>query len=258
MPDIFFSSLNEVPEGLREVAVTEGDKVKVSVVPRAKLDEFRENNVKIVKERDDLATKVTKLSTVLGTEDLETAEKDLTALRSMSQRVKDGELVENKGLDEALAERTKEMRSGFESEILNAKKEALAWRDKYSQADTKIRKGAIDRAVTDAVIDPASGVQQRALPDIMERAYKVFQVGDDGTLTPKNGEAVMYGADGVTPMTTKEWVAKLKEEAPYFFVQSNGGGAGGSESKLLAGYTQSELAKMSPEMRLRLANGEKA
>lgn len=257
MPELLFDSLDAVPEGLREVAVQEGEKVKVNVVPKVRLDEFRENNVKLVKERDDLSSRVGKVKTVLGTEDLDAFAKELGDLRSVASRVKDGQLVENKGLEEALSERTRQMRESYDSEVQKAAKEAAGWRDKFTTTSNKLRQTYIDRALTDVVLDETNGLEPKALIDIVARAARVFEVGEDGKLTPKNGDAVVYGADGVTPMTPKEWVLKLKEEAPYFFKGSNGGGAGGGDQKKVGGYSAAELAKMTPEMRLRVANGEK-
>ena len=54
MPEIVFESLDKVPEGLREHAKEEEGKVKVNVVPKNKLDEFRETNIKLAQERDSL------------------------------------------------------------------------------------------------------------------------------------------------------------------------------------------------------------
>lgn len=257
MPEIIFDSLEQVPEGLREGAKTnDTGKVVINVVPKDKLDEFRENNIKIVKERDDLATALGKAKEILGTEDFEQAAASLGELRTTAQRVKDGQLVENKGLEEAITERTTKMREEFQGEIARHASEAKAWKDKFSATDTKLRRTHIDRAITDVVLDEGSGVHPKALTDILGRAYGLFEVGDDGKLTPKKGDAVIYGGDGATPMSPKEWVLSLKEEAPYFFKGSNGGGSTGSDGKTIAGMTTAEIAKLSPEQRLQIANGE--
>jgi hypothetical protein len=99
----------------------------------------------------------------------------------------------------------------------------------------KLRRTYVDRALTDVVLDESMGVHPKALADILGRAYQVFEVSDDGKLTPKRGEAVVYGADGVTPMSPKEWVQSLKEDAPYFFKGSNGGGSNGGEGGMVHG-----------------------
>jgi hypothetical protein len=256
MPDITFNSIDEVPEGLREVAkANDAGKIVVKVVPQVKLDEFRDRNIALAQERDGLATKLTKATSLLG-DDFDAAESSLNELRSVAQRVKDGQLVENKGLEEALAERTGKMREEMQAEIHRNAQEAKAWRDKYGQTDQKLRRTYVDRAITDVVLDETSGVHPKALADILGRAYQTFEVGDDGKLTAKRGDAILYGSDGATPMSPKEWINTLKDEAPYFFKGSNGGGSSGSEGSNVMGFTSAEIAKMTPDQRLMIANGE--
>lgn len=257
MAELYFDSLDQIPEGLREGAKTnDTGKVVIKVVPQAKLDEFRNTNITVAKERDDLAAALGKAKEILGTEDFEQAATGLAELRGVAQRVKDGQLVENKGLEEALAERTGKMREEMQAEIQRNAQEAKQWRDKFGQTDTKLRRTYVDRAVTDVVLDEQSGVHPKALADILGRAYGVFEVGDDGKLTAKRGDAILYGADGASPMSPKEWIATLKEEAPYFFKGSNGGGASGGEGQTAYGMTTAEISKLSPEQRLAIANGE--
>lgn len=256
MPDITFESLDAVPEGLKEFAKEDAGKIVVKVVAQTKLDEFRDNNIKIAKERDDVVAALGKAKSVLGTEDFDAAAVSLTELRTIAQKVKDGELVANSNLSEALAERTKQMRETMEADIAARAREAQQWQAKYTQTDQKLRRTHIDRAVTDVVLDEAIGVHPKALNDILGRAYSIYEVSEDGKLTPKRGDTVLYGHDGVTPMSPKEWVQSLKDEAPYFFKGSGGGGANGAEGQSFQGMTAAEIAKMSPEQRLALANGE--
>lgn len=256
MPDIFFDTLDAVPAELREFAKEDAGKVVVNVVPKVKLDEFRETNINVSKERDALKGTVTKFVSILGIEDPEAAATQVQELRSVQSRVKAGELVENKGLDEAVAERTKQMRESFETEIQAKARETNAWKDQATSATKALQRNKIDGEVTRAVLSEQSGANHSALADIMQRAYSVFTVSDDGKLIPKNGDAIIYGGDGSTPMSPAEWLGKLREEAPYFFKQSTGGGAGGGD-KRNGGFTAEELAKMSPEQKLRLVNAGK-
>lgn len=257
MPELYFDSLDQLPEGLREGAKTnDAGKVAVKVVLQDKLDEFRDTNIRVSKERDDYLAALGKAKEILGTEDFDSAAQQLAALRDTAKKVADGALVENKGLEEALAERTGKMRDEMQAEIQRQAQEAKAWREKFGQSDTKLRRTYIDRAVTDVVLDEASGVHPKALADILGRAYGTFEVGDDGKLTAKRGDAVLYGSDGASPMSPKEWIATLKEEAPYFFKGSNGGGSSGSEGQTAYGMTTAEISKLSPEQRLAIANGE--
>lgn len=256
MPDIFYDSLDQIPEGLRESAKQgEDGKLVVKVVPQSKLDEFRDNNIRISKERDDAVAYVAKAKEIIG-DDFEGFTASLGELRTTAQRVKDGELVANKSVEEALAERTKQMRDDMTAENQRLAGEVKLWKDKTTQIDGKLRRTYVDRALTDVVLDEGNGVNPKALTDILNRAYGVFEVGDDGKLTPKKGDAVIYGGDGATPMSPKEWVQSLKDDAPYYFKGSHGGGADGGDAKTLHGMTAADIAKLPPEQRLAIANNE--
>lgn len=255
MPDLIFDTLDALPEELRQGAqTTEDGRVKISVVAASKLKEFRDNNIKVVQERDELASALSKAKEILGTEDFEEATKSIGELRGVAQRVKDGQLVENKGLDEAVAERTKQMREGLEAQIKAQASEKEAWKQKYESSDKKRRHGVVDRAISALAMDESIGLQSTALIDVQERARRVFEVDDEDRLTPKQDGNVLYGGDGATPMTTKEWMQTLRDQAPHFFKGSNGGGSGGDKG--FKGRSPGELAAMDPMTRLRLANGE--
>jgi hypothetical protein len=55
-------------------------------------------------------------------------------------------------------------------------------------------------------------------------------------------------------MTVAEWLVKLRDEAPHYFKGNNGGGAAGGKDEKIGGFTQAQIAQMSPLQRLELAN----
>lgn len=253
MPEIFFDALDKVPDGLREHAKEVDGKVVVNVVAKVKVDEFRENNVKLAQERDELTKVVQRAQSILG-EDFDASAQEIEAIRQVAKRVKDGELVENKGLEEALAERTRQMREGYETQIKTLSSEVGAWKQKSTAAEQRWKKGIVDRSVTDAALDEKLGVNPKALPDIISRAHGVFVVDDSDKLIPKSGDAIIYGADGTTPMTVSEWLGKLREDTPFFFKGSGGGGATGSADAKYGGMTKQDFDKLSGKQKLELAN----
>ena len=257
MPDIFYDTLDVVPADLREYAKESDGKVVVSVVPKVKLDEFRNNNIAISQERDTLKGAVTRFVSILGTEDLDAVENEVKELRTVGQKVKDGKLVADTSLEEAIAQRTKTMRDSYEENSRRTAAETAAWKDKAGSLDLELRRGEISRAVTAAALDEQLGVHASAIPDILQRAFGVYTVTDDRKLVPKRGEAVIYGEDGTTPMPPKEWLKELRNEAPHFFKGSTGGGAQGGQGGTRYGMTDKEFAALPAEKRLALANGEK-
>jgi hypothetical protein len=262
MPLITFDSLDLVPDGLKEVAkaIENGDgKVTVNVVPTSKVDEFRDKNIALSKAHDDLSAKYTSLHSIVG-DNPEDFAKSLEELRVTQQRVKDGDLKEGRQIEEALAKRTEELRKDYDTRIQTLSKEGAAWQDRYKGLDSTYRRAQIAAAVKDAIMDPASGVEPSAASDIINGAYGTFRIDDHGKIIPYEGEAVIYGADGVSPMTPKEWIGKLKESKPFFFKNSNGGGADGatSSTKKINGMDPKVWGTMSASQRLEYANAKAA
>lgn len=253
MPDMIFDALDKVPEGLREHAKEQDGKVIVKVVPQAKLEEFRNTNITLAQERDALKAQFEPLRGLIG-EDVKAFETELTELRTTAQKVKDGSLKGTDAIQAEVAQRVAQMKGDYERQLTEKANEATAWKNKAAEADQKFRRSLVDRAVTDAVLNEKSGAEPRALPDILSRAYAVFRVEDDGKLVAKDGEAVIYGSDGATPMSPAEWLGKLREQAPYFFKNSNGGGASGSQgTKDYGGMSKADFQKLPASERLRIA-----
>lgn len=253
MPSITFDSIEQVPEGLRDGAKEVEGKIVVKVVLEDKLNEFRESNVQLRQQLDTLGPIVSRIKNIAG-DDLDAFENDLQGLRDIAQRVKDGELKTNDQIEQAVASRIKAVKDAYEAneraereKRINAEKRTQTLQQMLDQ--TEIRHG-----ITNVVIHPESGVRPEALPDILERAYKLFKIVD-GKPVPMNGEAPIYGQSGAEPMTYAEWIVKLREEAPHYFKGNSGGGADGSNTKKMGGFTPQEIAKLTPQQKLDLANG---
>ncbi|USM11595.1 capsid assembly scaffolding [Citromicrobium phage vB_CbaS-RXM] len=253
MPAIKFDTKEAIPEGLREFA-TEGEDgtFTVKVAPEAKLSEFRDKNVALSQQIETLTPMMARVKEIAG-DDLDAFANQFEELKGIAQRVNDGELKTSEDIEKAVAERVNAVKEGYEQ---NQKSErdlrtkAERERDEFRQT---LDRTEIRHAITAAVIAPNSGVRPEALGDILERAYKLFR-WENGKPIPKNGESTIFGADGAEPMTPSEWIVKLRDEAPYFFAGNGGGGAnGGTTTK--HGLTSAEIAKLTPEQKLALANG---
>jgi hypothetical protein len=256
MPILSFDSLDAVPDGLREFAKDADGKITVNVVPEAKLSEFRDNNITVSKERDSFRDQLDVYKKIVG-DSPEDFEKDLQDLRLTRDRVAQGDLKESRAVEEAVGKRTEEMRKKYDEELQTKGKETAAWRQRATEAENRYRESLVVQAVKDAANAPDSGVDPLATSDIAKRALGIFKVTDDYKLVPMNGDAPIYGSDGVSAMTPKEWLAKLKEEAPYFFKASQGGGSGGETTrKTLMGHTMKDLRAMTSAEKLAIANKE--
>lgn len=253
MPIINFESVDQVPEGLKEYAKEgEDGKVSVNVVPNAKLDEFRDKNIQLSKQLEAVSPVLDRVKRIAG-DDLDAFESDISGLRDIARRVQDGELKTDDQIENAVQDRIKVLKDGYDQNQKALAKELAEANQKAQTLGDRLNRTRIDKEVTAAVIVPESGVRPEALPDVLQRAYTLFKVEDD-QIVPKKGESVIYGADGASPMTVSEWLVKLRDEAPHYFKGNSGGGAGGGKEDKVGGFTAAQIAAMSPMQRLELAN----
>lgn len=248
MADFTFDTLDAVPEDLREFAKERDGKLTVSVAPKVRLDEFRQNNINVVKERDELKSRFARYVELVG-EDPDEFRKGFEELQALRKKVDDKELVANSSFDSALEQRTKELRADLEAKAEALAKDRDAWKGNASTYEQKYKQTLIDRAITDAIVNPKSGARPDAIPDILKRAYDVWKVDSNGRIVAYEGDAVMYGSDGASPMQPIEWLSKLRERAPYFFKESAGGGAQGGYNANLG----ADLSGLSPVEKMKLA-----
>lgn len=173
-------------------------------VSKAKLDEFRENNVRMLKKLDDY-------------KDIDPAKyADLLKLQAKADEKK---LIDAGELDKVVEQRVGQMRTTYDSEI-----------EKLTKANTlaqrQLESLLIDNAVRDSAIK--SGVQPTAVDDVLLRAKATFQIKDGVPVPMDSTGNAIYGKDGATPMSIADWTVGLKKQAPHLFQGSSGGGASGS------------------------------
>lgn len=254
MPIINFDTLESVPAELREFAKQDDDsgKFAVNVVPNTKLVEFREKNIELSRKLEAVEPTLARVREIAG-DDLDTFVSDLNGLRDIAKRVSDGELKTDDQIENAVQERLNVIRSGFDENQKALKRELDEANQKAVTFAQRLDRTRIDKEVTAAVIVPESGVRTEALPDVLERAYRLFKIEDE-KIVPKRGESVIYGANGADPMTVTEWLVKLRDEAPHYFKGNGGGGAPGGGNEKVGGFTQAQIASMTSQQKLELAN----
>jgi hypothetical protein len=255
MPVLSFDTIDAVPEGLKEFAKTDDGKVTVNVVASVKLDEFRNKNIELSKTVETMGPIMARVKEIAG-DDLDKFANDLSGLKDIAKRVQDGELKTTDQIEAAVADRIKAVKDGYDENAKALGRQVSELTKTKETLEQRLSNTRIEKDVTSVVILPDSGVRVEALPDVLQRAYRLFKVEGD-KLVPKNGEATIYGADGASPMTVAEWIVKLRDEAPHYFKGNGGGGANGGKDGKVGGYSKTELAAMSPMQRLALANATK-
>lgn len=181
------------------------------LVSKAKLDEFRDTNVKLMKDMEKF-------------KDI-----DPVKYRELSEtyrKIQEKEWIEKGELDKVVEQRVSTMRGDLEGKI-----------KEYKQSNESMSKQLdsllIDNEVRAAAIK--SGVRPSAVDDVLLRARAVYKV-KDGVATPFDDKGqVIYGKDGANPMVINDWVGSLKQSADHLFQGSNGGGAPGNNSGGVSG-----------------------
>lgn len=257
MPIFQFDTLEQIPEALRSYAKAEGEKVHINLVPEDKLAEFRQNNTDLLKERDALKKEVEIYKPLVG-EDPTAFQAEQAELKATAQRVKDGTLTDSKAIEQEVVRRTEDMKKTLEEQIRGAQKEGALWKTKAGEIEQVHKRTLVNSAIKDALIDPELGVQPYAFPDILARASNVWRAQDNGQVLAYQGDLQLYGSDGGSPLSPKEWIMKLRDEAPHYFKGTGGGGAGGDQQQRgQLGKTREELRGMRGADKLALANGAK-
>lgn len=191
-----FSGLNE---SVQEHYAKEGDNYHLQakgLVPKSRLDEFRDNNIQLKSANEKFETDLADLQ------------------KQLADASKGGDNVDAV-VEAKLKKRVEALTAEYDGKI-----------SELSEGKTKAEKTLSKMLVGDAVSREAieAGVQSTALEDVLTRANKVFKVVE-GKATPFDGDDIIYGKDGVTPLTVKDWLAGQAVSAPHLFKPSNGAGA---------------------------------
>ncbi len=264
MYKVKFKTKDEAPKELHDFLkeTAEKDGFEVNLAPASKVDEFRQNNIKVSQDNDALKATLKPFAELAGkTEDgkdrpITDLLKDIEVWKKTAQQVKDGTLKGSDVIDKEVDARTGAMKTAYEDQIGKLAKESGDWKTKYEAAVVASNMKSIDSAIAQAAALPAVGLNMDALPDVLRRAREEWVVENDALVAKKNG-VVLRGEDGVSPLTVEEWFKGLRKSSGYYFKGSQGGGAGGGDggsTDVGGNLTQADLAKMTPMERLQYAN----
>jgi hypothetical protein len=212
--------LEDVPEASRGLYVARDGKYFLDVdgvVPKERVDEFRNNNIELQRQIDRFK----------GIDPAKHAE-----LLAIQQEIEEGKLIKEGKVAEVVDLRVKTMKATYDGQ--------LSERDqKLAIANRQLEVLLIDNVVKTAAIK--NGVVPSAVEDVVLRAKTVYTVVD-GVPTPKGPDGqVIYGKDGKTPMSVEEWLVNLRTGAGHLFQGSTGSGAGGGSNSGVK-----DFSKLSP------------
>ena len=185
-------------------------------VEKSKLDEFRNSNVSLLKERDELKKRF---------EGIEPEE--FHRLAQEKRQLEEAQQVKAGEIEKVVENRVKGLKSDWEKQVtgLTGERDLLNARLVAIQIDQGVVTAATKR-----------GLRPTAIQDITSRARTVFRlVNGVPSAFEADGKSVRYGKDGVTPMNVDEWLDLQVSEAPHLFESNAGGGAAGHASGGAAG-----------------------
>ena len=181
------------------------------VVEKSKLDEFRNTNVALLKERDELKQRFDGIDPV-----------EVRKLAEQKRKLEEEQQLKAGELDKVIESRLKTAKAEWDKQFTAVTTE----RDALNARLTAIQ---IDQGVI--TVATKRGLRPTALPDITARARAVFKlVNGVPQAFEADGQTARMGKDGFTPMTLEEWVDVQVSEAPHLFESNAGGGAAGNAS----------------------------
>jgi hypothetical protein len=194
-------------------------------VSKSKVDEFRDNNISLKQQIEELTDKY-------GNIDLDKYQElmDKAALDDGKKRITMDKV------DEIVSERTTAMKEEHENQLsaLTSARDGLS---------DQLNGLLIDGAVRSAALE--SKVRTAALEDVVLRAKQTFKVVDGKAVAHDSEGKVLYGKDGSNPLSTSEWIGGLKTSAPHLFETSSGGGAGGgTKTPVKPGQDTSQMSPL--------------
>lgn len=204
-------------------------------VSKRKLDEFRENNVKLLKEKDDLkASMVDKTELQKLQEQYEAEKAQLTAeleqLKAKKEEIK--EEPETKSNTDELKQLTKQIKQleaikkAQDTSIQEIKTELSTKLADY-EAKLQQKSSAYNQVLLSSAVNEAAaslGVEPTALPAIKALASTVFKVENDALVAYDDTGSPLFSKDGEKSLSVKEWTSNLKGVMPQLFIQPIGAG----------------------------------
>lgn len=227
-------NIDKVPESLRPFYTLDEKsgrhiaQVEGHYVPASKLVEFRENNIEASRRLSE-AESAMAVYRAIG-DDPKALEEEVSRLRKIEQKLSDNELVDKKGWETALAQRTDQMKQSLEGQIIALKEQVTNFQKERDSAVAENKRIVVSGEITRAAI--AAGVLPDAIPDLLSRAERSgWTRSDKGEviLFDERTNSYVYGANGVDYITPEEWVLSLKQSARHFFNMPFGGGAIGGD-----------------------------
>jgi len=164
---------------------------------------------------------------------------DIDAVKGLLQKAGQDEetkLIAEGKIDQVIERRTERLRGEYDK-ALKAEQEN---RGKAESRAKALEARALGDVIRGAALEV--GAEKSALDDFILRGSSIWCLDEDGKAVAMQDGDVVYGKDGKTPLSPKEWAESLRESAPHLFPRAQGAGAQGGGS----GKAVKTRSQMSP------------
>ncbi len=202
----------------------EGGEDEDVVAAKKKIDEFRKNNIALLKTQEDLREKLEKFKDLDPVKYKEALEK--------LQKVDDQKMYEDGDIEELVQKKTERMKRDYEGQIKAVTDSQEKLQGDHGKLQNQFSRVVLDNQIQ-LEISRLTKPREKAMEDIIARGRRVFTVDEDGhpiARDPKTGDQ-LYSKDGTSKLTIAEWAENLPAEVPYFFEPSSGTGALGGKGE---------------------------
>lgn len=209
-------SLDAIPEPLREF-YKEGKgsagetKFFLDHADRAKLAEFRDNNVRLTTAQKEMADKLKLFDGIDPAK--------YTELAELERQKRDKELIATGDFEKVI-----------ETRLASEREQSRRITDALKTELESTRSELVATKVTDTLKTAAAnaGVRPDAMNDLVRLASQEWELRDGTPTLVRNGEVVLSDVDAGSNMTMPEYFKSLLQTKPFFF-QSSAGSGGGSQ-----------------------------
>lgn len=228
-------SKEEIPDGLQEHYQEKDGKYYLSVEgmapecqlaeARQKAAEFRDNNIKYLKEREDMVSRLKNYEGI-----------DPEEYRSLKEQTKKLETkgVKNPDDIESLINRK------LEDVTKNLGSRIQAIEQEKAELHRQIEFKELEKTLSDAA--RKAKVRDVAMEDAIRRGMQVYKLVN-GKVVPTSGDSILYSQQDLDKtMPAEEFYQILSKSAPHLFEPSSGGGA----SNTMGGTSQNAMTLTNP------------
>lgn len=218
IPEVYRPLYKQAATGKHELAEVEG------IEPAAKVNEYRNSNISVMRERDELRKKLEPYEGV----DVELYHR----LRSIEGDLVEHKLVKNDKVEEVVAKRTQALRQELERDLDKERKRAVALEAKLSEM-------VVDEGATRAAAK--FNARPQAIQFIVDRVRGVTKLENGVPVIYKNGEKA-YGKSSENNglKTIDEEVEELIAQNNFLAMSSEGGGSTARSSGTATGGNGAE------------------